>query len=240
MFFPLLFIFAFLPSLIWILFFLRKDAHPESNEMILKIFLLGMLIAIPAIFLEIGIFQVFWKLGEVFNWSYFLITILSVFLGGALVEEFLKYLVVQKGVLKNPEFDEPVDAMLYMIISALGFAALENILILFRLAPYFLISQVLEISIFRFLGATFLHALCSGTLGFFLALSLFETRKRLKLISLGLLISILLHGLYNFSIIKIEGSLKLLIPLAILIGLSFFVTLGFQRLRKIKSVCKIK
>jgi len=228
-------IFGVLPSIIWLLFFLRKDVHPESNRMILKIFFYGMLAALPAIFLEMGIFQALAKL----NLPLIYLAILNTFIGVALIEEMIKFLVVKEKVLLSSEFDEPIDAPLYMIIAALGFAASENILILLGLGSGLFLPQALEISALRFLGATFLHALCSGLVGYFLALSLFETRKRLKLISLGLLISVALHGLYNFSIMEIEGSLKFLIPLMILIGLAIFLTLGFKKLKKMKSVCKI-
>jgi RsiW-degrading membrane proteinase PrsW (M82 family) len=226
-------IFGVIPSVIWLLFYLRKDAHPESNPMIIKIFFYGMLAALPAILLEMGIFKAFAKL----NPPLIYLTLLNTFLGVALIEETMKFLVVEKEVLSSAEFDEPSDALLYMIIAALGFAASENILILLGLGPFFL-PRALEISALRFLGATFLHALCSGTIGYFLALAIFEVKKRLKLISLGLLISIALHGLYNFSIMEIESSLKFLIPLAILISLAFFVTFGFKRLQKMKSICK--
>ena len=47
-------IFALAPSVIWLLFFLRKDSHPESNRMILTVFLLGILAAIPAALIETG------------------------------------------------------------------------------------------------------------------------------------------------------------------------------------------
>ena len=106
----------------------------------------------------------------------------------ALVEELSKFLMVQERVLKDPNFDEPVDAMLYMIIVALGFAALEN---LFYLMPVLFpasmegsisLGQAAIITIFRFLGATFLHALCSGALGFFLALSIFKPKSKTKMI----------------------------------------------------------
>jgi len=234
--YPLYIFFGLAPSIIWLLFYLRKDAHPESNPMVLKIFFCGMMVAIPAVFLEIGIFEEFNKL----NLPTIVITILNVFLGVALVEEFLKYLVVKKQVIGNPEFDEPIDAMLYMVIAALGFAAIENILILFPLGPKILFGQAFSISVFRFLGATFLHALCSGTVGYFLALSFFETKGRLKLLSAGLGISVFLHGLYNFAIMEMEGSLKFLIPAVILLSLAIFVSLGFQKLKKLKSVCKIQ
>jgi len=240
-------LFGLAPSVIWLLFYLRKDAHPESNSMVIKIFFYGMLAAIPAVFLEKGIFEI--TAYPLFSnlLSPLLIIILNTFIGVALIEEVLKYLVVKGKVLKSAEFDEPVDALLYMMIAALGFAALENILILIPLGNQgftgegflFPLEAVFSISVFRFLGATFLHALCSGTVGFFLAKSFFETKNRVKLLSTGLGIACLLHGLYNFSIMEIEGILKFLIPIIILIGLAFFVALGFRKLKKMKSVCKI-
>lgn len=231
-------IFGLLPSVIWLLFFLRKDVHPESNRMILKVFFYGGLFAILAVLIEIGIYEIISKLA--IKISPIFISLLYWFLAIALVEETLKYLVVKKKVLNNPEFDEPLDAMLYMIIAALGFAALENILILYFLEGPFHFFETFTISSLRFVGATFLHALCSGTVGYFLALSLLETKKRFKLQATGLGIAIFLHGLYNFSIMEIEGSLKFGIPVIILIGLALLVSLGFKHLKKLKSVCKIK
>ena len=52
--FSIYIIFGLAPSIIWLLFYLRKDSHPESNRMVLKIFFYGMLAALPAVFLEIG------------------------------------------------------------------------------------------------------------------------------------------------------------------------------------------
>lgn len=228
-----------LPSIIWLLFYLRKDSHPERKSVVIKIFFYGMLVAIPAIFLEKGIFETIFNSSIFSIFPPFLIMIFNTFIGVALVEEGLKYLVVKKKVLRNSEFDEPIDALLYMIIAALGFAALENILVLFPLGTKFFIKEALSISIFRFLGATFLHALCSGTIGYFLALSLFETKNRTKFLIAGLGISTLLHGLYNFSIINMKGNLRILIPIIILISLSIFISFGVKRLKKMKSVCKI-
>ncbi len=233
--YPIYIIFGVLPSFIWLLFYLRKDAHPESNRMILKIFFYGMIAAIPAILLEMGI------IGEVskLNLSPILISVLSIFIGVALVEEFLKYLVVRGKALRSSELDEPIDVLLYMIICALGFAASENILILFSLGPTFLLGEALSITAFRFLGATFLHALSSGVLGFFLALSFFDLKNRGKFLLLGIALATLLHGLYNFAIIEMEGTLTFLIPILVLLSSAIFLTWGFKRLKKIKSVCKI-
>lgn len=232
----ILLIFAFFPSIIWLLFFLKKDAHPESNPMILKIFFYGMLSAVPAIFIELGFFQEIVKL----NFSPFLISLLNIFIGVALVEEILKYLVVKNKVLNNPEFDEPLDVMLYMIIAALGFVTLENLLIFLSSETYFLeFGETLILAVFRFISATFLHALASGTLGYFLAMSFFETKKRGVFLLTGLSLAMILHGLYNFSIIIKGGYLRLIIPTIIILGLAIFVSFGFRKLKKMASVCKI-
>jgi len=236
----LYFIFGVLPSIIWLLFFLREDAHPESNRMILKVFSFGIIAALLAAFLEALFKFGFLKITPQIYLPSVAILVLEFFIGVSLIEEFLKYLVVKKKAISDPEFDEPLDAMLYMVIAGLGFAALENILVFFGLGQPFKISETLILILFRFLGATFLHALCSGTVGFFLALSLFETKKRFRLVILGIALATFLHGLYNFSIIRFEGSLKIAIPTIILLGLGIFVFLAFQRLKTIASVCKLE
>lgn len=232
-------IFGLLPSFIWLAYYLRKDVHPESTKMILKIFFFGMLMSIPAALLELGIFeglQIF-GLPEIFTLA------LYFFFGVAVVEETFKYLVVKEEVISNPEFDEPLDAMLYMIISALGFAAFENILILFNLGRISPLEKIFTLTAFRFVGATLLHALCSGTIGYFLALSFFAPKKRKGFLFTGFVISIGLHGLYNFSIIQMkeetETIFSFLIIGLILISLALLVSLGFSHLKKIKSICKI-
>jgi len=226
--------FGFLPSLIWLGFYLHKDEHPECKRMILKIFLYGMIATIPAALLELGIFDQVSKLPL----SEKSILIIYLFLGVALIEEVIKYLIFREKVLDDPEFDEPVDVMIYMIIAALGFAAMENIIILFNYGE-FSSDIVFKILLLRFVGATFLHALASGTIGYFIARSLYQANQKKRLILIGLVISIALHGLYNFSIIQAEGSLKFEIPTAILIILAIVVSWGFNDLRKLKSVSMI-
>lgn len=225
--FPLYIFFGTLPSLIWLNFYLRRDVRPEPKPMILKIFFWGMLITLPAIFFETAIFEEFGKL----NFSPLTISILNIFLGVALVEEFLKFLVVKEKVFNDPELNEPVDTMIYMIIAALGFAAGENLLILFPFRSTFL-TKIVGVSLLRFLGATFLHALSSAIVGFFIGLSFFRKKERLKLISFGLSLAIILHGFYNFSIMRIEGNLKILIPATLLLISAIFVSYGFKKLKQ--------
>ena len=236
--YPILIFYGFTPSIIWLCYYLRKDVHPESNSEVLKVFFYGMLVAIPTALLEIGIF----KLSNLLGFSSAFFTFFNVFIGVALVEEVAKYLVVKFEILNNPEFDEPIDAMLYMIIAALGFASVENILILLPFGESFMLKEVISLSGFRFLTATFLHALSSGAIGFFIALSCFENKNRIILVFLGITMATILHGLFNFSIIVNEGRPESAITaiIIILISLAIFVSLGLRKLKKLNSVCKIK
>ncbi len=203
--------------------------------MVIRIFFYGMLIALPAIFLEKGLLDFL----QTVNLPVVLLTFLNIFIAVAFIEELLKYLVVQGKVLHHPEFDEPVDVMIYMIVAALGFAAAENTLIMFSLGPTFLLGNVFLLGIIRFWGATFLHALCSAALGYFLALAVYRPGKKIMFVISGLGLATLLHGLYNFSIMELASPLIWLIPVATLVSLAIFVTLAFKRLKKMKSVCKI-
>jgi RsiW-degrading membrane proteinase PrsW (M82 family) len=231
----LLYLLGFLPSFVWLLFYLRKDAHPESNWMVVKMFVFGMLSALLAIYLEKG----FQKGEHLFVAAVTGTSITSIFVGGALIEEYVKYFMVKLGGLRNRELDEPCDVMIYMIIVALGFAALENILVLNNFHPTLTVSGAIEIMTWRFISATFLHALCSGLLGYFIALSFLHTKKRLFYLISGIIVSTALHGMYNWSIMTVEGNKKLLLPAIILIALGCFVSYGFKKLKKLKGKCSV-
>mgnify|MGYP001585407170 CR=1 FL=1 len=152
-------------------------------------------------------------------------------------------LVVREKVLKDPELDEPIDIILYMIIAALGFATVENVLVLFLLEKPFLIGEVSFITAFRFVGATFLHALASGTIGYFLVRYFSHTSQ--KIFISGFLFAILLHGFFNFSIImadegKITRQAGFISVALILIFLAGFLNISFKKVKKLPSVCYIK
>ena len=232
------FLLGIIPSIVWLLFYLRKDSHPESNEMILLVFFWGMTATLPVILLELGIDFFFGKMAFRNLWTLFLYT----FLGIALVEEIFKYAVVRLQVLKKSAIDEPVDVMLYMIIAALGFAAVENILIFIRTGLVYPLHSVLVLSGIRFLGTTLLHALASATIGYFLALSILNPKSRVFSLVLGFFGATTLHGLYNFILWDVSktGDLKLLlIPVGLILSFAIFVSLGFNKLKGLKSVCQI-
>jgi RsiW-degrading membrane proteinase PrsW (M82 family) len=225
--YPLYFFFAILPSFLWLNFYLKEDQRPEPKSMVLKVFLLGMLFAFLALFVEKLLIDGI----EVLRLPQKIEDFIKIFLIVALVEEFLKFLVVREAVFESKELDEPIDCMIYMIIAGLGFAATENLLLLFPLKSKFF-GEIFQISFLRFVSATFLHALSSATLGFFIGLSFFRKKERLKLISFGLFFATLLHGLYNFSIIEFGEKVGLSFSAILILISACFVSKFFKRLKK--------
>lgn len=201
-----------LPSLIWLVFYLQKDIHPEPKKWLFLVFLSGIFITPFVIIIEQYLIYFFDSLNltvpELFNYSAKNIAI--VFIAMATVEEVSKFVAVRLLMKYNPFFDEPADAMIYMIVAALGFASVENMIVLHTLSPAFLYdpSQPLLVLSLRFIGATFLHTLSSAIIGYYYALSLVKTDRaqiaRYFLIAKGLFVSIILHGSFNYFIIVLD------------------------------------
>lgn len=234
--------FAVVPGIIWLLFFLRKDNLPEPKKQILKVFIWGAIAAVPIALVEM------WLSGELETLKLPLKTsyiINGLFVVG-LTEEIFKYIAVRYSVLKSSHIDEPIDVPLYMIIGALGFATAENILF-FCSQKFLIMTDPLTLSFTRFLGATLLHALASGTIGLFLALSFYNLKFRHILIATGFTIAIATHAFFNFfleSSIMEEtkhamGFYSSVYSLIIVYLLFLVLSICFRKIRKLKSICKI-
>lgn len=217
--------------------------------MVIKIFILGMLIGPVAIFFESFIKWLLQPMGimdfiqslRIRDWSFFV----NIVLIAPIVEEFLKYQVVRVKVLKSPEFDEPLDVMLYLVIAALGFAAVENLLLIFQ-KPILPFKEALTLTALRFISATFVHALASGIIGYWVARSLREPAKKFQMLAKGFAVAIFFHSGYNFLTWMLDlkkDSLIGLVPVAmifILISLmAILVSYNFSLLKKLHSICKI-
>lgn len=184
-----------LPALVWLAFWLREDSrHPEPRGLIIASFLAGVLAVLFAYPLE-------------------RFALLSTGLSGlsllfvwAAIEEILKYGAILFVAFRTVHFDEPIDAVIYMITVALGFAAFENTL--FLIAPLSegeYIAGVLTGSL-RFIGATVLHVVASASVGLFLTLTFCKSNVRKVLATVaGLTFAIVLHTLFNFFILEGNG-----------------------------------
>ena len=162
------------------------------------------------------------------------------FLWAALIEEAVKLLVVVITVLHNPEFDEPLDGMIYMISAAMGFAAVENVLILFQAIPSGA-EATIQIWLLRFIGATLLHAVASATIGYFLALAWFYNKHSQKIIAFGLALATILHLIFNIILLSSNNRPEgFLYSTIFLIFMSGMVVLFFKKLKKQEVIDQLR
>lgn len=188
------------PALVWLYFWLQEDRRsPEPRGLILLTFIAGM-IAVPLV-LPLEQFALSYFGGSV-NGTFSREVIIS----WATIEEIMKYLVVALVVLWRKEVNDPIDVMVYMVTAALGFAALENTLFLFSSISVGTLADTIITGNLRFLGSSLLHVLASATVGFTLAIS-FYTKKRTHILyaSIGLILAIALHSVFNLLILSRNG-----------------------------------
>jgi RsiW-degrading membrane proteinase PrsW (M82 family) len=184
----------FLPFF-WAYYFIKKDCHPEPWYSLLFAFLLGIFSALLSIFFE-GILE-----------NLHIVDSLTLkFLLYSFIEEFFKFLVIFLLIFPLKVFDEPIDAIIYMSVSALGFAFIENVLYILKTEAEFSSYLVLFL---RFLAPNFLHVLASSIIGFGFA---YYMKKRIFLfIPLALFFATILHFIHNYFIIRLEAQGYLLI-----------------------------
>ena len=220
--FAIAFLFGLTPALFWLWFWLREDKEkPEPYALIGLAFIAGMTvvpIALPLQKVALGMYS---GLNLIFIW--------------VIIEELLKYAAALIVVFWHKAVDEPIDLIVYMIAIALGFAALENALFIFNpLQNGDFLNSVLTGN-FRFIGATLLHILASGTVGAFLALAFYKTNA-LKLLygTFGLFIAIVLHALFNFFIMDASGETILAVFLFVWMGI-IVLMLVFEKVKILES-----
>lgn len=218
-----------LPSLIWLGYWLRKDAHPEPKVLVTKVLLLGIMLSPLAIVLQLLFVQLAARVLGMDSAA--LSDGPGFYLWAALVEEVVKYLAVYFVVLRSPEFDEPVDAMIYMLTAALGFAAMENILVINRVLGDGL-SATIGLWSLRFAGATLLHALSSALLGYFIALAWFYFDHRKALFTIGLALATVFHWSFNLFISQMHQSVSLLFSTLLLMAMAFLVSTLFDKIKE--------
>jgi RsiW-degrading membrane proteinase PrsW (M82 family) len=221
-----------LPALLWLWFWLKEDKNPEPRRVLVLTFLAGMVMAIVALFLEqIAQFIVKSIMGYIFPAAGTLILLFV----WATIEEIAKYAAARRIAFPLPCFDEPVDALIYLITAALGFAALENILFLIKIfSDQGMIVGIITGNL-RFLGATLLHVVTSATVGASIAFSFFHREKITRNILGGLLLATILHTSFNFFIINGRGInfFEILIPLWLTAIILFFV---FEKIKGLKKI----
>lgn len=212
--------------LVWF-FYTRDKLNPEPRGLILRVFLLGMLVAIPVVLLQ-------WLLPLPKLWM--------AILGAPILAELGKFAVVRQSVYTSPEFDEPVDGIIFAAVVGLGFATLENIAVL--LLTYFTLANiaptgadvalsplraVLDLFAVRGLLGAMGHALWSCFWGYGLGMGKFTPSSQAQsFVWKGLLAAILTYALFN-TLALFPGIWPKLLMVLLLAGSWFIVLRGIDR-----------
>lgn len=188
-----------LPALVWLDFLLQEDRRcPEPKWLVAMAFVVGMLCVPLVIPLEHFAFK---------NLPDGLPTIVA----WATIEETLKYVLAAVFILSHAAARQSTHIVTSMITVALGFAAMENVFFLIDPIAQGQFMDSLVTGNLRFVGATLLHVVASSAIGFALAFSFQASRPvRAVAASLGLILAIALHALFNYFIIQEDGSHTLL------------------------------
>jgi len=220
---------GFLPGFAWLIFYVKEEeTHPEPKRLIILAFAAGIVFGLIAVVFEALLANAALGVGI----GTFSIAALVVF---ALIEEAMKFSAAYLAIGKSRIARNPVDLMIYLIIAALGFATLENV---GALATFWLNAQTngtsgafaasfAEALSLRFVGATLLHSLTSGIVGYHWALGILRHKVAHYLIT-GLLIATVLHAFFNLLILN-YGSITYALVFLTLLG--FFVLNDFEKLK---------
>ncbi len=216
-------ILGLIPSLAWLIFYLHEDfRHPEPRSLVALTFIVGGLSAILVLPFQLVANQWFQKFGiPGLEFRSFLVL--------AALEEISKFFVVFLFIRKENSFRfEPIHPMIYMIIAALGFAGLENIASLYNM-NHEISKTIFEATVLRFVGATLLHSLSSGFIGYYWGKAMAAKQHYVPFILLGITVATLVHTTFNYLIIK-TGPITYAV--GFLIFVAFFVLHDFEDLKR--------
>ena len=209
------FVGGILPPFIWLWFWLKEDKkHPEPKRLIALAFVFGMIVVLPVFKLESVVCNAY--LNACNNLQNISVAQVVIIFLWVIIEEIGVLIIAYLVVLRRKEVDEPIDYTVYLITTALGFAALENALFLtnpqssgFTL-PGFITSDL------RFFGATLLHVATAGVIGVTLGFGFYKTKVyKFGYFLLGVGLAVALHTGFNLSIIMMGGKASLFVSAAV-------------------------
>jgi protease PrsW len=193
------------PGVMWMWVLYRTDVYePEPPHKVLSTFVLGVVSIIPAYGLERLAHYIYPFLEAIERVSSTttadardaLPVALGCFLVIGPIEELVKFAAVRLWIYRDPEFDEPLDGIIYASAAALGFASLENIVYVVDFANGFDIRWgALGLRSFLALPG---HVIFGAMWGYALGRRKFDPTYPVWS-RVGL--AALLHGLYDFVLI---------------------------------------
>ncbi len=223
-----------LPTLAWLWFWLREDSeHPEPRWVLTVAFLGGMFAALLVYPFEILTANLLGNSNMDISGTLPSIFLLVLFWAG--LEEIFKYVLAYTTSLSRKYADEPIDLIIYMLVTALGFAALENSLFLIGPLTQGNIIETIATGNTRFIGSTLLHTLTAITISVPMAMTFYKKPITKKIATtVGIIVATALHTAFNLFIIK--GTNMTTITVFSVVWLLLMISiLFFEKIKKIYS-----
>lgn len=214
-------ILGLLPGIIWLVLYMQEDDKKEPKSLVIRTFIAGAFTAFVALALQGSV-------GDYLTGGSELGSVIFLTLAFAGIEEICKFLAAFFTVRNAEAFNEPVDAMLFPIIAALGFATVENMAVAHTAASGATLAPVFQALTLRFIGATLLHSLASGIVGFVWGESLLRTGRSWGVIA-GLVAATVLHGIFNLLILFYAN---LVYSVFFVVGAGILILFDFQKIKR--------
>lgn len=201
---PLALLLSTVPALLWLVYFYLQDRHePEPKHYVLGVYLIGAFVAAPvaAFIIDVALPLRASTIDGSRSAERLVAAIFSV----GLAQELAKFLVVRYSIYLSPEFDEPMDGIIYMTAAGIGFATTENVRYFMSLDGVFLAVGTTNAVV-----TTLAHACFAGVLGYALGRARFgrgsAVRRNLTLFA-GLILAAALNGLFTTleAVVKSTG-----------------------------------
>lgn len=194
---PLAILVAGIPASLWLGFFYLQDRHePEPMHFVAGVFLLGGLVAAPMSDFVISQLAPAPAVAEPGLGAFALERIVHATLVVGLAQELCKYAAVRYTIYTSPEFDEPMDGVVYMMSVGTGFAVWIN----YHRLQGFGGTIYLSTGAAQCVVTTLAHASFAGWLGYVLGRAKFTRRgpvSRGVLLFLGLIMAAALNGQFS-------------------------------------------
>jgi len=184
-----------LPVLFWAAYHYHKDRHlPEPVGRLALAFALGLLSAgiSKALYVALGWASLRYDALALAHGNLPGLFAYSMLAIGP-VEELAKLLPFLL-LLKIPEFDEPIDGIIYASFVALGYAAVENVMYLQYLTP----AEAMA----RGFAGPVVHMLFASIWGYTIGCAHLRGESLLPGLVRGFLLAAGLHGLYDFIVLQ--------------------------------------
>ena len=190
---------ALLPVVLISIFIIVRDKEREPAKTLVKYYALGLLSVIITLVVSF-IFDIDAdKVKDPF------ILFFSLFFGVGLIEEGAKWISVKIGMIKDIEYNNMYDAIVFAVAVSLGFAGIENILYLFMN-----MDSIIFVSIGRALLSVPGHAIYGVFMGWFLEKAKISKMKNdnagyVAYSIISLLLPAFIHTIFDFLLFVTSG-----------------------------------